>query len=101
MTATEKPMPQSLSPRLKGALFLVLALLAVFLLLEGDGNRSISLPGNGLTTSRNPFAQPLLNPSQIDQLHHLFKRMSYKQLAVLSVSRTTLPQELAPLITLP
>ncbi len=42
MTTTEKPMPQSLSPRLKGALFLVLALLAVFLLLEGDGNRSLS-----------------------------------------------------------
>src|SRR5260370_17174023 len=97
MTATEKPMPQSLSPRLKGALFLVLALLAVFLLLEGDGNRSISLPGNGLTTSRNPFAQPLLNPSQIDELHHLAKRMSYKQLASLYVSRMTLVEDLGHL----
>src|SRR6266849_4410946 len=97
MTTTEKPMPQSLSPRLKWALFLVLALLAVFLLLEGDGNRSPSLPGNGLTTSRDPFAQPLLNPSQIDELHHLVKRMSYKQLASLYVSRMTLDEELGQL----
>ncbi len=97
MTTTEKPMPQSLSPRLKGALFLVLALLAVFLLLEGDGNRSLSLPGNGFTSSRDPFAQPLLNPSQIDELHHLVKRMSYKQLASLYVSRMTLDEELGQL----
>src|SRR6266849_2171274 len=97
MKTTEKPMPQSRSPRLKGALFLVLALLAVFLLLEGDGNRSLSLPGNGFTSSRDPFAQPLLNPSQIDELHHLVKRMSYKQLASLYVSRMTLDEELGQL----
>ena len=97
MITTEKPMPQSRSPRLKGALFLILALLAVFLLLEGDGNRVLSLPGNGLTTPRGPFVQPLLNSSQIDELHHLVKRMSYKQLASLYVSRMTLDEELGQL----
>src|SRR2546428_2224722 len=97
MIITGKPMPQSRSPGLKGALFLILALLAVFLLLEGDGNRALSSPGNGLTASRGPFVQPLLNPSQIDELHHLVKRMSYKQLASLYVPRMTLDEELGQL----
>ncbi len=97
MITTEKPTPQSRSPRLKGALFLILALLAVFPLLGGDGNRALSPPGNGLTAFRGPFVQPLLNPSQIDELHHLVKRMSYKQLASLYVSHMTLDEELGQL----
>ncbi len=36
MTTTWKSMLQSRSPHLKGALLLILALLAVFLLLKGD-----------------------------------------------------------------
>src|SRR5258708_37615555 len=87
-------MSQSRSPRLKGALFLILALLAVFLLIEGDGNRALSSSGNGLTAFRGPFVKPLLNPSQVDELHHLVKRMSYKELASLYVSRMTLDEEL-------
>src|SRR5579864_8771415 len=97
MITTEKPMPQSRLSRLQGALFLILALLAFFLLPEGDGNRALSLPGNGLTAPRGPFVQPLPKPSQIDELHHLDKRMSYKQLASLYVSRMTLDEELGQL----
>ncbi len=90
-------MSQSRSPRLKGALFLILALLAVFLLIEEDGNRALSSSGNGLTAFRGPFVKPLLNPSQVDELHHLVKRMSYKELASLYVSRMTLDEELGQL----
>jgi beta-N-acetylhexosaminidase len=90
-------MSQARSPRLKGALFLILALLAVFLLIEGDGNRALSSSGNGLTAFRGPFVKPLLNPSQVDELHHLVKRMSYKELASLYVSRMTLDEELGQL----
>jgi len=90
-------MSQSRSPRLKGALFLILALLAVFLMIEGDGNRALSSSGNGLTAFRGPFVKPLLNPSQVDELHHLVKRMSYKELASLYVSRMTLDEELGQL----
>jgi beta-N-acetylhexosaminidase len=90
-------MSQARSPRLKGALFLILALLAVFLLIEGDGNRALSSSGNGLTAFRGPFVKPLLNPSQVDELHHLVKRMSYKELASLYVSRMTLEEELGQL----
>src|SRR5260221_4055777 len=90
-------MSQSRSPRLKGALFLILALLAVFLLIEGDGNRALSSSGNGLTAFRGPFVKPLLKPSQVDELHHLVKRMSYKELASLYVSRMTIDEELGQL----
>src|SRR5258708_20078700 len=90
-------MSQSRSPRLKGALFLILALLAVFLMIEGDGNRALSSSGNGLTAFRGPFVKPLLNPSQVDELHHLVKHMSYKELASLYVSRMTLDEEIGQL----
>ena len=97
MTTTDKPTPQSRSPRFKGVLLLVLALLAVFLLIGEDGNRALSSSGNGLTAFRGPFVKPLLNPSQVDELHHLVKRMSYKELASLYVSRMTLDEELGQL----
>src|SRR6266699_6972223 len=90
-------MSQSRSPRLKGALFLILALLAVFLLIGEDGNRALSSSGNGLTAFRGPCVKPLLNPSQVDELHHLVNRMSYKELASLYVSRMTLDEELGQL----
>src|SRR2546421_1641876 len=95
MSTTGKPIPQSRSPHLKGSLLLILALLAVFLLLKGDG---ALLPSrNGFAASRGPFVQPALNPAQIDDLHHLVKHMSYKQLASLYVARMTLDEELGQL----
>jgi beta-N-acetylhexosaminidase len=97
MTTTDKPMPQSRSPRLKGVLLLVLALLAVFLLLEGDGQRALFPSKNSLAASTGPFVQSLLNPTQVSELHHLVKYMPYKQLASLYVSRMTLDEELGQL----
>jgi beta-N-acetylhexosaminidase len=102
MATTEKSKQQSRSPRLKGVLLLILALLPVFLLFKGDGNGRdrnavLSAPGKGLTASRGPFAQPPLNSSQVDDLRHLVKRMSYKRLASLYVSHMTLDEELGQL----
>src|SRR5438552_2415903 len=97
MTTTDKPAPQSHSPRLKGTLLLILALLAVFLLLQGDGHRALLSSKNSLAASKGPFVQSLLNPTQVSELHHLVKYMSYKQLASLYVSRMTLDEELGQL----
>src|SRR5205085_9848172 len=94
MATTEKSMQQSGSPRFT---FLILILLTISLLLQRDGNGVLSPPGNGLTTSKGPFVRPLLNSSQVDELHHLVNRMSYKQLASLYVSRMTLDEELGQL----
>ncbi len=98
MTTTGKPIPQSRSPHLKGALLLILALLAVFLLLKGDiEDGALSSSGYSLAASRSPFVQSPLNPTQVDELHHLVKHMLYKQLASLYVSRMTLGEELGQL----
>src|SRR2546423_521697 len=97
MTTIGKLMRQSRSPRLKGALLLILALLAVFLLLKGDGHTTLFSSANSLTAFRGSFVQPALNPAQVDELHHLIKHMSYKQLASLYVSRMTLDEELGQL----
>src|SRR5437660_114485 len=97
MSTTGKPIPQARSPHLKGTLLLILALLAVFLLLEGDGQRTLILAGNGLAASSGSFVQPVLNPAQVDELHHLGKPISYKQLASLYVARMTLDEELGQL----
>src|SRR5437867_978147 len=98
MTTTGKPIPQSRSPHLKGSLLLILALLAVFLLLKGDiEDGALFSSGYSLAASRSPFVQSPLNPSQVDELHHLIKHMSYKQLASLYVSRMTLDEELGQL----
>ena len=97
MSTTGKPIPQARSPHLKGTLLLILALLAVFLLLEGDGQRTLFLAGNGLAASSGSFVQPVLNPAQVDELHHLGKHISYKQLASLYVARMTLDEELGQL----
>ena len=97
MMTTEKPIPQSHSPHFKGILLLILALLAVFLLLEGDGNRTFFLAVNSLAASTSPFVQPVLSPAQVDELHHLGKPLSYKQLASLYVSHMTLDEELGQL----
>src|SRR5256886_5210476 len=53
MTTTDKPTPQSRSPRFKGVLLLVLALLAVFLLLEGDGQRALFPSKNSLRSEEH------------------------------------------------
>jgi beta-N-acetylhexosaminidase len=97
MTTTGKPIPQSHSPHFKGILLLILALLAVFLLLEGDGNRTFLLAVNSLAVSTSPFVQPVLSPAQVDELHHLGQHLSYKQLASLYVSHMTLDEELGQL----
>ena len=97
MSTTGKPIPQARSPHLKGTLLLILALLAVFLMLEGDGHRTLFQAENGLTASSGSFVQPLLNPAQVDELHHLVNHMPYKQLASLYVSRMTLDEELGQL----
>src|SRR2546421_12554412 len=97
MTTTDKPTPQSRSPLFKGVLLLVLALLAVFLLLEGDGQRALFPSKNSLASSTGPLLQSLLNPTQVSVLHHLVKYISYKQLASLYVSRMTLDEELGQL----
>src|SRR6266566_3532668 len=97
MSTTGKPIPQARSPHLKGTLLLILALLAVFLMLEGDGHRTLFQAENGLTASSGSFVQPLLNPAQVDELHHLVNHMPYKQLASLYVSRMTIDEELGQL----
>src|SRR5437660_2869064 len=97
MTITLKLMSQSRSLRLKGILLLMLTLLAVSLLLERDGSGTLSPSGNHLNVTRGPFVQQLLNSFQLDEIHHLVKRMSYKQLASLYVSRMTLDEEIGQL----
>ena len=98
MITTGKPIPQLRSPHLKGALLLILALLAVFLLLKGDiEDGALSSSGYSLAASRSPFVQSPLNPTQVNELHHLVKHMFYKQLASLYVSRMTLGEELGQL----
>ena len=97
MTITLKLMSQSRSLRLKGALLLMLTLLVVSLLLERDGSGTLSPSGNHLNVTRGPFVQQLLNSFQLDEIHHLVKRMSYKQLASLYVSRMTLDEEIGQL----
>src|SRR2546421_12942841 len=97
MSTTGKPIPQARSPHLKGTLLLILALLAVFLLLEGDGHRTLFQAGNVLTASSGSFVQPVINPDQVDELHNLGKPITYKQLASLYVARMTLDEELGQL----
>src|SRR5947209_10641313 len=97
MTITLKLMSQSRSLRLKGILLLMLTLLVVSLLLERDGSGTLSPSGNHLNVTRGPFVQQLLNSFQLDEIHHLVKRMSYKQLASLYVSRMTLDEEIGQL----
>src|SRR5947207_7273990 len=98
MTTTGKPIPQLRSPHLKGALLLILALLAVFLLLKGEiEDGALTSSGYSLAASRGPFVQSPLNPTQVDELHHLVKHMLYKQLASLYVSRMTLSEALGQL----
>ena len=97
MITTEKPGPQSRSPRLKWVLLLILALLAVLLLLERNVNAALSPPGNRLTAVRGPFVQVPLNSTQVDELHHLVTYMHYRQLANLYVARMTLDEELGQL----
>ena len=97
MSTTGKPIPQSRSPHLKGTLLLILALLAIFLLLEGDGHRTLFQAGNGLAASSGSFVRSPLSPAQIDELHHLTGQISYKQLANLYVARMTLDEELGQL----
>src|SRR5256885_14621087 len=97
MTITLKLMSQSRSLRLKGILLLMLTLLIVSLLLERDGSGTLSPSGNHLNVTRGPFVKQLLNSFQLDELHHLVKRMSYKELASLYVSRMTLDEELGQL----
>src|SRR6266480_2194859 len=97
MTITLKLMSQSRSLRLKGILLLMLTLLVVSLLLERDGSGTLSPSGKHLNVTRGPFVQQLLNSFQLDEIHHLVKRMSYKQLASLYVSRMTLDEEIGQL----
>src|SRR5947209_8190102 len=97
MTTIEKPISRSRSPSLKRTLLLILALLAVLLLLQRDGDGALSSPGNSLAASRGPFVQPLLNSTQVDELHHLVKYMPYRQLANLYIARMTLDEELGQL----
>src|SRR5205807_1791768 len=97
MTITLKLMSQSRSLRLKGILLLMLTLLVVSLLLERDGSGTLSPSGKHLHVTRGPFVQQLLNSFQLDEIPPLVKRMSYKKLASLYVSRMTLDEEIGQL----
>src|SRR5947209_9531351 len=96
MATVENPIAQSRSPRLKKALLLLLPLLAILLLVK-DGNGALSLSENSLTAAGGPFVQPMLNLSQVNEIHHMVQYMSYKQLASLYVSHMTLDEELGQL----
>src|SRR6266487_2902416 len=98
MSTTGKPIPQARSPHLKGTLLLILALLAVFLLLEGDGHRTLFQAGNGLAASSGPFVQPVRNPAQVDDLHPLGKPISYNQSASLYAPPITPDEDLGQLV---
>ena len=98
MTTTGKLIAYSRSPKVKGALLLILILLTIFLLLRGEiENGAASSAGDSLAASRSSFVQSPLNPTQVNELHQLVKYMYYKQLASLYVSRMTLGEELGQL----